>query len=155
MEVHSDGIKRTRFDVYLPVPETKQMEPGTRPSPTPLQGNREKVLGVDDEKEVRNMLVEILQQMNFRPMTATNGKETLEIIDKDHSREIPLILADMAMPKMDGLEMIHRIRDMRPVVTIVAMSGVFQEHTIEALSHLQVDTFLTNCLLYTSPSPRD
>ena len=44
---------------------------------------------------------------------------------------------------MDDLEMIHRMRDMRPEVTIVAMNGVFQEHTIEALSHLQVDTFLT------------
>ena len=143
MEVHSDGIKGTRFDVYLPVPATKQKEPGTRPSPTPLQGNREKVLVVDDEKEVRNMLVEILQQMNFSPITAANGKEALEIIDKDHSREIPLILADMAMPKMDGLEMIHRMREMRPEVAIVAMSGVFQEHMIEALSHQQVDTFLT------------
>ncbi len=143
MEVHSDGIKGTRFDVYLPVPATKQMEPEAHPSPTPLQGNREKVLVVDDEKEVRNMLVEILQQMNFSPMTAANGKEALEIIDKDPSREIPLILADMAMPQMDGLEMIHRMRDKRPEVAIVAMSGVFQEHTIEALSHLKVDTFLT------------
>ena len=143
MEVHSDGIKGTRFDVYLPVPATKQMEPDARPSPTPLQGNREKVLVVDDEKEVRNMLVEILQQMNFSPMTAANGKAALEIIDKDPSREIPLILADMAMPQMDGLEMIHRMRDKRPEVAIVAMSGLFQEHTIEALSHLKVDTFLT------------
>ena len=143
MEVHSDGIKRTRFDVYLPVPATKQMEPGTRPSPTPIQGNREKVLVVDDEKEVRNMLAKILQQMNFSRMIAANGKEALEIIDKDHSREIPLILADMAMPKMDDFEMIHRMRDMRPEVTIVTMSDVFQEHTIEALSHLKVDTFLT------------
>ncbi len=42
MEVHSDGIKGTRFDVYLPVPATKQMEPDAHPSPTPLQGNREK-----------------------------------------------------------------------------------------------------------------
>ena len=75
------------------------MEPGTRPSPTPLQSNREKILVVDDEKEVRNMLVKILQQMNFSPMTAANGKEALEIIDKDHSREIPLILTDMVMPK--------------------------------------------------------
>ena len=49
----------------------------------------------------------------------------------------------MAMPQMDGLEMIHRMRDKRPEVAIVAMSGVFQEHTIEALSHLKVDTFLT------------
>jgi|GEM_PF-6917751 len=143
MEVHSDGMKRTRFDIYLPVPATKQMKPGTRPSPTPLQSNREKILVVDDEKEVRNMLVKILQQMNFSPMTAANGKEALEIIDKYHSREIPLILADMVMPKMDDLDMIHRMRDMRPEVTIVAMNGVFQEHTIEALSHLQVDTFLT------------
>lgn len=143
MEVHSDGMKRTRFAIYPPVPATKQMEPGTRPSPTPLQSNREKILVVDDEKEVRNMLVKILQQMNFSPMTAANGKEALEIIDKYHSREIPLILADMVMPKMDDLDMIHRMRDMRPEVTIVAMNGVFQEHTIEALSHLQVDTFLT------------
>ena len=146
MEVQSDGIKGTRFDVYLPVPAAKQMEPVTGPSTTPLQGNREKVLVVDDEKEVRNMLVEILQQMNFSPMNAANGKEALEIIDKDPSREIPLILADMAMPQMDGLEMIHRMRDKRPEA-LVAMSGVFQEHTIEALSHLKVDTFLTKPLL--------
>jgi len=44
---------------------------------------------------------------------------------------------------MDGLEMIHCMREMRPEVAIVAMSGVFQEHMIEALSHQQVDTFLT------------
>ena len=143
MEVHSGGVKGTRFDVYLPVPADKQMEPDTRPSPTPLQGNREKVLVVGDEKEVRKMLVKILQQMNFSPMTAANGKEALEIIDKDPSREIPFILADLAMPKMNSLEMIRRMRDKRPEVAIVAMSGVFQDHMIEALNHQQVDTFLT------------
>ena len=134
--------KGTRFDVYLPVPTTKQMEPGAHPSPTLFRGNREKVLVVDDEKEVRKMPLEILQQMNFSPMIAANVKEALEIIEKDHSRKIPLILADMAMPKMDGLEMIHRMRDMRPEVAIVAISGVFQDHMIKALSHQQVDTFL-------------
>ena len=66
MEVHSDGIKGTRFDVYLPVPATKQMEPDAHPSPLHFKATVKKVLIVDDEEKC-NMLVEILQQMNFSP----------------------------------------------------------------------------------------
>ena len=140
MEVHPMGSReRVLMSIFRFLQPNKWSLTPTHP-PLHFKATVKKSLSWTMRKK-RNMLVEILQQMNFSPMTTANGKEALEIIDKDPSQEIPLILADMAMPQMDGLEMIHRMRDKRPEVAIVAMSGVFQEHTIEALSHLKVDTF--------------
>ena len=69
--------------------------------------NMKKVLVVDDEVDICNMLKEYLQMENYLVYTATDGVEALQQI----ALQPDLILLDINMPKMDGYELCERIRD--------------------------------------------
>jgi len=68
---------------------------------------KKKILVVDDEPDIREFLKKRLEKNNFNVITATNGKECLQLA----SREDPdLILLDIVMPVMDGYETIKNLR---------------------------------------------
>jgi CheY-like chemotaxis protein len=65
------------------------------------------LLVVEDVPDILMLLVETLKFKGYRVMTATNGEEALEVIHK----ELPsLIITDILMPKMDGFNLVHRLR---------------------------------------------
>lgn len=79
------------------------------------------ILVVDDEKDIRNLLYQALKQMGgFRVEMAENGEEALEKIDK---AKFDLVLTDMKMPKMDGLQLVKELSQKRPEIATVVMSG--------------------------------
>jgi CheY-like chemotaxis protein len=65
------------------------------------------LLVVEDIPDILNLLEATLKFKGYRVMTANNGEEALEIIQKEHP---DLIIADILMPKMDGFSMVHRLR---------------------------------------------
>ena len=65
------------------------------------------ILVVEDEKSLRDAIVDILHLKNFLPLEAKNGKEGLEIALSKHP---DLILLDLLMPVMDGLTMAKKLR---------------------------------------------
>jgi len=80
-----------------------------------------RVLVVDDEEEIRDLLFRALTQGGgFHVELAENGEEALGKIDKDH---FDLILTDLAMPKMDGLQLIEEVAKSRPEVLTVLLTG--------------------------------
>ncbi|OPJ65390.1 response regulator transcription factor [Clostridium chromiireducens] len=66
------------------------------------------ILVVDDEKEIRNLLEINLRNEGYNVFKASNGEEALEILDKE---DIHLIVLDIMMPVMDGLEVCRRVRE--------------------------------------------
>lgn len=66
------------------------------------------ILVVDDEKEIRNLLETNLKNEGFSVYKASSGKKALEILDKE---DINLIVLDVMMPDMDGLEVCKRVRE--------------------------------------------
>jgi two-component system nitrogen regulation response regulator NtrX len=78
------------------------------------------ILIVDDEKSIRDSLSGILSDEGFNPLTAETGEEALARL-RDEKPE--LILLDIWMPGMDGLETLTRIREMYPDQLVVMMSG--------------------------------
>jgi len=93
------------------------------------------VLVVDDEEGVRNLTTEILRSGGYRVLTASDGREGLELFRK-RSAEIRAVLLDMTMPVMGGVEAFRRMRDNRPDVPVVFSSG-FTE--VEAVNRLGGD----------------
>ncbi len=73
-----------------------------------MTGARGKVLVVDDDPFVRDMLRELLAQEGYPYLTAANGLEALDVCE-DHP-DLSLIISDMNMPEMDGLTLIRRLR---------------------------------------------
>ncbi len=80
-----------------------------------------RVLIIDDERMVRATLRRILETRDFEVLEAENGRVGLERYQQDSS--IDLVMADIVMPEMEGIETIQRLRQVNPTLQIVAMSG--------------------------------
>ncbi len=79
------------------------------------------ILIVDDETDMLHLLKRALEpDLNCRVETASSGKAALEKIDEDH---FDLVLADIKMPGMDGLALLHRIKENMPDLTVVMMTA--------------------------------
>ena len=80
------------------------------------------VLVVDDEEVVRIIMVQVLQDNGYTVMEASNGLEALRIA-KEHTGRIDLLLTDVKMPGMNGLELAARLLSNRPEMTVLYVSG--------------------------------
>lgn len=80
------------------------------------------VLVVDDEHLVRIMVKLGLTRHGFRVWTAENSKESLEIF-QEHQDEIDVVLMDVQIPKIDGPEILRRLRVLSPGIPACFMSG--------------------------------
>lgn len=67
-----------------------------------------KILVVDDEKEIRNLIEIYLKNEGYTVLKAGNGEEALDILEKE---EIQLMILDIMMPKIDGMEVCRRVRE--------------------------------------------
>jgi CheY-like chemotaxis protein len=83
---------------------------------------RNVVLIVDDQPEVCRIITTVLSMAGFSTQVAADGQEGLECFVK-HQHEICLILSDMVMPRMSGLEMVDRIVEIEPRTKFLMMSG--------------------------------
>ena len=91
-----------------------------------------KILVVDDEVSIREMIKKGLSQMGeFNVETAQNGVEAIEKIEKEI---FDLVLTDLKMPEMDGLELLRNIKGTRPEVMVILMTAYGSiETAVEAM----------------------
>lgn len=78
------------------------------------------ILVVDDESGITMVVKELLVRMNYDVLTAKSGKEALEKLSLG---PVDLLITDIVMPDMDGLELITEVQRTLPKVRIIAMSG--------------------------------
>lgn len=79
-----------------------------------------RILVIDDERSIRNTLKEILEYEKFEVEVAEDGFEGLEKIENSH---FDVVLCDIKMPKMDGIEVLGKIQEKDPDATVVMISG--------------------------------
>jgi DNA-binding response OmpR family regulator len=87
----------------------------------PLDGN-ETVLVVEDEPGVRNYVRDMLEAHGYRALDAARGEDAMEIA-RYYSGIIHLLLTDVVLPGMKGLEVIRQFQALRPGVPVLRMSG--------------------------------
>ncbi len=78
------------------------------------------ILIVDDEESVRNSLAGVMKDEGYEVVTAASGKEGIELL---HEVEPSIALLDIAMPDMDGIETLRRLKEMRPDLPVVMITG--------------------------------
>jgi two-component system response regulator PilR (NtrC family) len=96
-----------------------------------MKKNKGKILVVEDEKSMREVLKILLEGENYEVMTASDGVEGLSSVEKDI---FDLVITDMKMPKVDGFEVLKKIKEVSPD-TIVIMITAFgtTETAVEAM----------------------
>ena len=120
--------KGTSFVIYLPV----NTDVGTTIVEVPKVEKRAELWGtgsillVEDEDMVRTVAERALTRHGYKVMTASNGEEALEILELGDT-EFDLIISDVVMPVMDGPTMVRKVRQKRPDMPILFMSGYAEE----------------------------
>ena len=94
------------------------------PREPPEHGSRgtERILVVDDEEQVRRLLVRGLQQGEYDVIEASGGQEAIAILEQENGR-VQLVVTDVAMPEMNGVELADRIRASWPRLPVLFVSG--------------------------------
>ena len=87
-----------------------------------MGSGRKRVLVVDDEPGVRRLACQMLEREGYRTMEAEDGREALALLSADPSR-VALVLTDVRMPHMNGMQLEEAIRDEWPRLPVILMSG--------------------------------
>ncbi|CAM4169266.1 response regulator [Lederbergia lenta] len=93
----------------------------------------EKILVVDDQLGIRILLNEILQKEGYQTFQAANGLQALDILEK-HAPD--LVLLDMKIPGMDGLEILKRMKKKEPDIRVIIMTAYGELEMIESSNKL-------------------
>ncbi|HEX3238950.1 MAG TPA: PAS domain S-box protein [Solirubrobacterales bacterium] len=125
IDIYSEPNIGTTVKVHFPAVEAspEPTEPSREERPA---GRGEVVLVVEDEPEVRRMAERILTKGSFSVIGTDSGARALEICAKE-DQPIDLLLTDVIMPEMLGTELVERMRELRPDLKVVYMSGYSHE----------------------------
>jgi signal transduction histidine kinase/CheY-like chemotaxis protein len=124
----------TTFKVFFPVPLSSDHSETASPASIPNEETNGTILLVEDEELLRVMGETLLEAMGFVSLTASNGSEALEIY-RERGSEIDVILLDLIMPVLGGIETYHELRKISPAVPIIICSGYGVESVVDALEN--------------------
>ncbi|BET68248.1 hypothetical protein ASA1KI_31660 [Opitutales bacterium ASA1] len=139
--VESTPACGTRFTFGLPAHPNESVESPVACSPSAENGRGESILVVDDEGPVRETFRRLLETAGYRVTSAADGAEALELWASP-GRTFDLVVTDMMMPAMGGLNMLRVLRRTAPDVPVIAMTGLAQAGVREELDTLGVVEYL-------------
>ena len=122
------GVGRgTTFTIMLPrVFEIPEPAPSPAPAEVPNGGrSRGTVLLVEDETAVREAAKRMLRKYGFSVIEAKNGRDAIELWG-EQGRAVDVVLTDVVMPTMGGADLVRSLRETRPDLRVVFMSGYTQ-----------------------------
>ena len=134
VQIDSQVNRGTSVRVYLPLVEAEtvphQKEQGA------AQGGKERILVVDDEQAIRNVLSLSLKHLGYSIDLAGSGKEALDLFKKARQAgETPydLVLLDVLMPHLSGAEVFECLREIQSDVHVLVMSGYAAPDVVQGM----------------------
>jgi PAS domain S-box-containing protein len=117
----SEPGKGTTFQLYLPIVQS-DLEIDLDTDDESVPRGDERILVVDDEPAVAEMLKRLLTRLGYQVEARTSPREALELFRWDPSR-FDLVITDMTMPQLTGKELAREVMKLRPDVPVVLCSG--------------------------------
>jgi two-component system, cell cycle sensor histidine kinase and response regulator CckA len=121
IKVYSELGRGTTFKILLPASDRPAMLFDNDEAPLNWKGDGA-VLLVDDEETVRSIGTSLLEELGFRVITCTDGREALKVFQQRQD-QIRFVLMDLTMPHMDGEEAFREMRRINPEVKVIMTSG--------------------------------
>ena len=97
------------------------------------------ILVVDDDPFMVDIIVELLEESGHSFRTALNGIEALDVIQKE---AFDIVISNVHMPGMDGLELMSRVQDIAPTVPFIITSGNVEDHAQTQILEAGAQAFL-------------
>ena len=120
--IESEPGDGTSIKVHLPVSDGAAPEERADTVQGAPRGRGEQIIVVEDEDAVRTLATRILRRGGYEVTALSRGGEALELL-ADLDRNFKLLLSDVVMPEMRGVELVRRAREVRPGLLILMMSG--------------------------------
>jgi len=126
--VYSEPRHGTSFKICLPRARTDEHPKASRahrvrPLPKSVGAT---ILVAEDSVDVRTIVAQFLEDQGYTVIDATDGEQALKIIE-DTSKHIDLLITDIMMPKLSGLELIKTVYGLRPSIGVIVTSGYTRE----------------------------
>ncbi len=121
IDVKTEPGEGTKFTIGLPRTAVS-LSPELPAHKENAAGRAETVLVVEDQEEVRSLVMMVLKRQGYRLLEAKNGKQALSVAEH-HPGPIHLLLTDLVMPGMNGKDLADRLQLARPSMRVLFMSG--------------------------------
>ncbi len=133
--VHVDSTlgKGTTFEVYLPIAEESAVRATAHPPTTQPARGTETILLVEDENAIRQVAATILRRLGYTVIVAEDAADALAVSART-TTPIDLLLTDVVMPNMTGVELAERLVVARPGLKVLCMSGFTEERTVQRVA---------------------
>jgi signal transduction histidine kinase/CheY-like chemotaxis protein len=141
INVESQPGQGSVFKVYFPPAESEvgvYASDGEGGAPAPKAKH---ILIIDDEQMVRNYAVRALRTLGYRVSFCGDGEEAADLY-RDHYRDIDLVMLDLIMPRLDGVETFRKLKEINPAIRAVLISGYSDPAAIEVLTQEGVLGFI-------------
>ena len=120
--VYSEIDKGTTFKIYLPRVDSAADDLKQNNAPLEMPHGTETILLAEDDELVRGLAKSVLDKLGYHVIEAVHGGAAM-LISEQHEGPVQLLLTDVVMPEMSGLDLAGRLALMRPEMRVLYMSG--------------------------------
>ncbi|MGL1900679.1 MAG: PAS domain S-box protein [Fibrobacterales bacterium] len=139
IDVQSSIGVGTTFSIYIPLMKDAVQESHAIENVAAGSGL---ILVADDEEVLRVTITDMLEDLEYSVITATNGQEAVELFEK-HQNDISVVLLDMIMPIMKGSEAFYAIKNIKSSAKIIIASGYTDSEIMEDLLDAGLYAFIS------------
>ena len=131
ISVTSEPDRGTTFKIYLPRVDAEVDRQPERGKLLELPTGKETILVAEDEPGVRDLTVDILRNLGYRVIEASNGEEGIRMAQENAADKIDLLFTDIVMPQMDGKQLADWFGTAHPETRVLFTSGYTADAIIQ------------------------
>lgn len=140
IEVESTLQKGSVFRIYLPLVSVDKEVSASAPDAVVIQGQGELLMLVDDNSDLLSSTSAVLRSLNYDVLAISDSEEALRVY-REKRHQIALVILDLVMPKLTGVELFRTIRELEPQAKALFTTGYDMKRDMEA-AHIPTEDLL-------------